>query len=109
MKTGDWTTDVHTALQRNTVRPVWVQGPFTSPYSSAIMFDNQILVASGIGITPALSVIRAQKASRRVNLIWAVRDAAMLEFFIERNQLDDESWSLIFYTGEQPDPGGTFC
>ena len=32
MKTGDWTTEVHAALQRNTSRPVWIRGPFESPY-----------------------------------------------------------------------------
>lgn len=57
-------------------------------------------MASGIGITPALSVIRAHKTSRRVNLIWAVRDPAMLEFFLERFELDNHAWNLIFYTGK---------
>mmetsp|Transcript_28716 Transcript_28716/g.80835 ORF Transcript_28716/g.80835 Transcript_28716/m.80835 type:complete len:680 (+) Transcript_28716:174-2213(+) len=106
LKTGDWTHAVHDALQRNTVRPVWVQGPFASPYNNASSYDNQILVASGIGITPALSVIRAQKQSRRVNLIWACRDNAMLEFFLEHFELDDDGWNLIFYTGKSPlNPG----
>ena len=100
LNSGDWTRAVHKALQRDTVRPVWVQGPFISPYSQAEAYDNQILVASGIGITPALSVIRAHKYSRRSNLIWAVRDQAMLEFFLERLYLDHNGWNLIFYTGK---------
>ena len=73
---GDWTTSVHKQLQRNTVRPVWVAGPFVSPYNSALNFDNTICVASGIGITPALSIIRSHKESRRINLIWMCRDSA---------------------------------
>mmetsp|Transcript_23015 Transcript_23015/g.59033 ORF Transcript_23015/g.59033 Transcript_23015/m.59033 type:complete len:687 (-) Transcript_23015:117-2177(-) len=101
LKTGDWTAAVHASLQRNTVRPVWVQGPFASPYNHAIDFDNQVLVASGIGITPALSVIRAHRDTRRVNLIWAVRDPAMLEFFLERFDLPETGWNLIFYTGKK--------
>ena len=101
--TGDWTRKVHTALKRETVRPVWVQGPFPSPYNSAGSYDNQILVASGIGVTLALSVIRAQKDSRRINLIWAVRDKALLEFFLRHfGCLDHDGWNLIFYTGKQP-------
>jgi len=48
------------------------------PYSHASLYDNYILVASGIGITPALAAINAFKSSRRVNLIWAVRDLEML-------------------------------
>jgi len=102
MKTGDWTTTVHKALQRDTVRPVWLQGPFTTPFKKTESFDNQILVASGIGITPALSIIQAHRESRRLNLIWAVRDAAMLEFFLEHMYLDHDGWNLIFYTGCKP-------
>ena len=79
MKAGDWTNSVHAALQRDTTRPCWIKGPFPSPYSHVSNYDNQILVASGIGITPALSAINAFKLIRRVNLIWAVRDANMLE------------------------------
>lgn len=100
-KTGDWTTEVHRVLQRETVRPAWVQGPFQSPYDNAIAYDNQILVASGIGITPALSVIRAHKDTRRISLIWAVRDPDLLEFFLRHLYLDHQGWNLIFYTGKK--------
>ena len=99
-KTGDWTTKVHRMLQRSTVRPVWVQGPFPSPYDRASSYDNTVLVASGIGITPALSVIRAHKDSRRINLIWVVRDHHLLEFFLRHLYLDHQGWNLIFYTGK---------
>ena len=101
-RAGDWTNKVHRYLQRDTVRPAWIQGPFPSPYASAEDYDNQILVASGIGITPALSVIRAHKDSRRINLIWAVRDRHLLEFFLRHLYLDHNGWNLIFYTGKEP-------
>ena len=101
-RTGDWTNGVHELLQRDSVRPVWVQGPFPSPYVNAIKYDNQILVAAGIGITPALSVIRAHQDRRCINLVWAVRDPAMLQFFLEHAYLDNRGWNLIFYTGSQP-------
>jgi hypothetical protein len=76
LNVGNWTKEVHAQLQRNTVRPAWIQGPFVSPYNNALAFDNTICVATGIGITPALSVIRAHRESRRINLIWACRDVA---------------------------------
>lgn len=41
-KSGDWSSAVHSALQRNTVRPIIVQGPFCSPYQSAMLYDNQV-------------------------------------------------------------------
>lgn len=46
-KVGDWTTELHQYLQRETSRPIWISGPFPSPYSNAELYDNQILVASG--------------------------------------------------------------
>ena len=101
MKLGDWTDKVHHMLQRDTVRPAWITGPFPSPYHSAADYDNQILVASGIGITPALSVIRAHRETRRINLIWAVRDKYLLEFFLKHMYLDHQGWNLIFYTGKE--------
>ncbi|KAL3922525.1 MAG: hypothetical protein SGILL_002157, partial [Bacillariaceae sp.] len=100
-KTGDWTTTVHDTLQRETVRPAWVQGPYSSPYANADAYDNQILVASGIGITPALSVIRAHKETRRLNLIWMVRDENLLKFFLQHLYLDHNGWNLVFYTGKK--------
>jgi len=75
-RVGNWTSEVYEQLQRNTIRPAWIQGPFVSPYNNALAFDNTICVATGIGITPALSVIRAHRESRRINLIWACRDVA---------------------------------
>jgi hypothetical protein len=57
------------------------QGPFASPYSTAMDYDSLVLVASGIGITPALAIIASHKHSRRVNLIWSCRDAALVECF----------------------------
>jgi len=99
---GDWTHDVLKALQRETHRPIWVQGPFSSPYDNAVEFDNQILVAGGIGITPAISVMRKLKDSYRSNLIWAVRDPHMLEFFVKHGEFSARGWNLVFYTGKQP-------
>jgi ferric-chelate reductase len=100
-KSGDWTSQVHDTLQRETVRPAWIQGPFPSPYNNADAYDNQILVASGIGITPALSVIRAHKETRRINLIWICRDEELLKFFLKHLYLDHQGWNLIFYTGKR--------
>ena len=101
---GDWTTQVYKTLQeRDTNRPIWLQGPYPSPYNHAVSYDAQLLVASGIGVTPALSVIRAHKdTSRRINLVWTVRDKALLEFFLRHLYLDNSGWNLIFYTGSEP-------
>ena len=86
------------------MRPVWIMGPFPSPYNNADQFDNLILVAAGIGITPALSTIEAYRSSRRINLIWTVRDASMLTFFLSNAKLDHKGENLVFYTGKDPLP-----
>ena len=57
-----------------------------------------------IGITPALSAIEANRDSRRINLIWAVRDASMLVFFLENAKLDEKGLNIIFYTGKEALP-----
>ena len=55
-------------------------------------------------ITPALSCIESYKESRRVNLIWTVRDPAMLVFFLENAKLDERGLNFIFYTGKEDLP-----
>lgn len=102
---GDWTKEVQSlAGKAETARPLWISGPFPSPYSNALTFDNMICVAAGIGITPAISAITAYKETRRVNLVWACRDASMLVFFLENAKLDERGFNLIFYTGKDPLP-----
>jgi hypothetical protein len=61
-----------------------------------------ILLLGGIGITPAISVMRAHSETRRTNLIWAVRDPHMLEFFLKHAEFSKRGWNLIFYTGKDP-------
>jgi len=59
MAAGDWTKKLHESVKRNSNRPVWISGPLPSPYEAAVNYDNLILCASGIGITPAIGTIRA--------------------------------------------------
>jgi hypothetical protein len=95
-----WTRELHATLTRPTRRAAWVCGPFLSPYSTAINYDNIVAVASGIGITPALSLLNLYKASRRVNLIWICRDNTLIEHFLARETFDDDAFTLIYYTGD---------
>jgi hypothetical protein len=45
--------------------------------------------------------MRAHKDSRRTNLIWAVRDPHMLEFFLKHGEFSSKGWNLVFYTGKE--------
>ena len=98
---GDWTRALHSAIERPTTRPVWVAGPYASPYSTADEFQNLVLVASGIGITPALSVLGTLRSSRRTNLVWMCRDASLLEFYVRSCPFPSDAWTLIYYTGRR--------
>ena len=44
MRVGDWTAALHNAVTAcsDTHRPVWVQGPFTSPYGASLDYDNVV-------------------------------------------------------------------
>jgi len=99
---GDWTQKLHDKLHEPIYRRLWLYGPFPSPFESATDNDNVISIASGIGITPALSVIKSLAEHRKMHLIWVVRDASLLEFMIDYGiQFDDDAYTLIFYTGKR--------
>ena len=97
---GDWTKAVHEALKRPSCRPAWIYGPFPSPFGAASNFDNLICVASGIGITPAVSIITSFAQTRRVNLVWVCRDPDLIEHYL-RHICHDSAWTFIFYTGKR--------
>ena len=99
---GNWTNELYQYLKRNTHRPLWIQGPFASSFHHAHNYDNQILVATGIGITPILSTARAYMSSRRVNMIWIVREPDVLEFYLEYLSMNTDGWLIAFYTGRKP-------
>lgn len=93
---------MHKAVRARTVRPAWICGPFASPYSTAVHYEDLILVASGIGITPAMDIINAYRAgSRRLSLIWSCRDASLLEYYLQHGRFDKDGWTLIYYTGKR--------
>ena len=98
---GDWTKELHDSVHLPTTRPVWIAGPFASPYATAIKYDNLIVVASGIGITPAMSIITTHKETRRINLVWSCREPSLLEFYLRNCEFDDDAWTLIYYTGKR--------
>jgi len=98
---GGWTRKLHAVTERETHRSVWVQGQFPSPFNQATSFDNLILVASGIGITPCLGIINRLGLERSTNLIWICRDASLLEFYLNRVKFWGSGMNVIYYTGKR--------
>jgi len=98
---GDWTVEVFKALRKPSVRHAWLYGPFPSVFSKVTAYDNIIAIASGIGITPAISAVVNFRGSRKVSVIWAVRDPDLLEHYVKILEFDDDAWTFIFYTGSR--------
>lgn len=97
---GDWTKRIAKEItDQDQLRSCWVRGPYASPYTIATNFNHLVLVASGIGITPALGVMgQFPGATRTKVVIWLTRSAEMLKFFAPL--LKDAHMSFIFYTGK---------
>lgn len=83
---GDWTEHVHECVMRTGngySRPLILCGPFASPFNASIMHDYLFLVASGIGITPSLSVLARLGKYRHICVLWMSRDAELIKLYSE--------------------------
>jgi len=98
---GDWSTGLSNDMKvRKEQRACWVRGPYTSPYSVASHYNHFLLMASGIGITPALAVMAQYPGSTRTKvLIWLTKSKTMLKFFAPL--FKDAHMVLVFYTGKE--------
>lgn len=101
-KCGDWTGKLMKTITTPTHKPAFVVGPFLSPFSSPAMdSENLVAVASGIGVTPAISLIKQYSStSRRLNLVWICRDAGLIEHFLQNVDFGSDGYTLIYYTGK---------
>ncbi len=70
---GDWTKQLYEKIQTPCFRQLYVHGPFMTEFSdTAVSTSNAIAVASGIGITPTISLIMNYAGRKRINMIWGV-------------------------------------
>ena len=101
-KCGDWSEALMDEIATPTHRPAFVMGPFLSPFSSPAMdSENLIAVASGIGVTPALSLLKKYSCTtRRMNMLWICRDGALVEHFLQSLDVINGRL-LIYYTGKR--------
>eukprot|EP00581_Thalassiosira_minuscula_P014928 CAMPEP_0183730492 /NCGR_PEP_ID=MMETSP0737-20130205/32987_1 /TAXON_ID=385413 /ORGANISM="Thalassiosira miniscula, Strain CCMP1093" /LENGTH=858 /DNA_ID=CAMNT_0025963009 /DNA_START=206 /DNA_END=2782 /DNA_ORIENTATION=- len=102
-KCGDWTQKLMNAISTPAHKPAFIVGPFLSPFSSPAMdSENLVAVASGIGVTPAISLIKQYSStSRRLNLLWICRDPGLIEHFLQNVQFGSDGYTLIYYTGKE--------
>jgi len=91
------------AVTTPTHKPAFVVGPFLSPFSSPAMdSENLMAVASGIGVTPAISLIKQYaNTHRRLNLVWICREPGLVEHFLQNVDFGSDGYTLIYYTGKE--------
>ncbi|CAM9595413.1 unnamed protein product [Choristocarpus tenellus] len=51
---GDWTKEVLSRTLQNTRMPLWISNALPSSMEHALDFDNVLLIATGVGITPCI-------------------------------------------------------
>ena len=85
---GDWTKKLHDKIQAPCLRQLYVHGPFITEFSdTAVSTSNAIAVASGIGITPTLSLVMNYAGRKRINIIWGVSIKCVDDFQLVFYQL----------------------
>lgn len=113
---GDWTYKFRDYLVNNKQNLPYIQydGKFGSPIDTITDYDSVILVASGIGITPYISMIKYIIQSKKddiikkIDLIWINRDKDYfdwfndeLKYFEENNVIMPNSINFHMYLTEQ--------
>ncbi|KAG8794543.1 hypothetical protein FRC12_023752 [Ceratobasidium sp. 428] len=77
--------------------PVSLEGPYGEPHPLHL-YENVVLIAGGIGITPALAYAQDLNShGRHVALFWASRDAGLIKHV--RSMLPKSIESKIYCTG----------
>jgi hypothetical protein len=102
---GDWTKELHKKIKVPCIRPLYVLGPYKSPFfDTAVTTSNAIAVASGIGITPTLSLVLNYVGKKRINVVWVCRDPGLVEYILHKvdiGAITEKSYAFIFYTGKR--------
>ncbi|CAM9422421.1 unnamed protein product, partial [Laminaria digitata] len=77
--------------------PLWITAAQPSVLEQTVYYDNVVLVCSGAGITPAVSVAERFAKKKNVHLLWLSREAGMIAMF--EKQLRRVK-STVYLTGD---------
>jgi NAD(P)H-flavin reductase len=55
---GDWTTRLHELMREDDYPEMYIDGPFYSPFVDYSHYETVVLVGLGIGVTPAMAVLK---------------------------------------------------
>ncbi|CAB1097723.1 unnamed protein product [Ectocarpus sp. CCAP 1310/34] len=94
---GDWTNEMFRFCLENPQMPLWITAAQPSVMEKTVYFENVLLVCTGAGITPAVSVAERFQKKKNIHLLWCCRDAGMVAMF--EKQLRRVK-STVFLTGK---------
>ncbi|CAM9294444.1 unnamed protein product [Ectocarpus sp. 6 AP-2014] len=97
---GDWTNELFRLSLEHPRMPLWITAAQPSVAEQAVYFDNVLLVCTGVGVTPAVSVAERFRKTKNVHLLWCCRDAGLVAMF--EKQLRQVK-STVYLTGKQSD------
>jgi len=91
---GDWSSKVKSLCHSKDIVNIKIDGPYLSPCSRHVDYDNVIFIISGLGITPFISIIKdfAMKYAacenssvfkKKMSIYWVSKSRDDLEWFEE--------------------------
>lgn len=75
---GDWTQELFRLSLGHQRLPLWITAAQPSLMERSIYYDNLVLVCTGAGITPAVSIIERFATTKNIHLMWMTRDSGMV-------------------------------
>eukprot|EP00903_Cladosiphon_okamuranus_P021567 g19829.t1 len=93
---GDWTEELFRLSLKNPRMSLWITAAQPSVVQQTVYYDNVVLVCTGAGITPAVSVAERFARKKNVHLLWLSRDSGMIAMFEKQLRLVRSS---VYLTG----------
>ncbi|CAN0426842.1 unnamed protein product [Pylaiella littoralis] len=84
---GDWTQELFRLSLEDPCMPLWITAAQPSVLEKSIFYDNVLLVCTGAGITPAVSLAGMFSTKKNVHLMWLSREAGMVAMFEKQLRL----------------------
>jgi ferric-chelate reductase len=78
---GWWTHQLYQSAIIARQQPIWIHRPIMSAFDSIKHHDYSILVATGAGITPAMSALSELSSRHSMFLIWICREPELVAYF----------------------------
>eukprot|EP00904_Undaria_pinnatifida_P005570 jgi/Undpi1/2142/HiC_scaffold_12.g05528.m1 len=95
---GDWTQELFRLGLQQPRLPLWITTAQPSLMEQSIYYKHVVLVCTGAGITPAVSIIERFAQTKNIHLLWMSRDVGLVAVF--EKQLRQVN-STVHLTGTQ--------